>query len=696
MAVFTAVSMWATAALGTGWSIMGLSPALTSAIFAAGRAVSWSLVSQAIAKQSVPRQQVQATISQTDSPRVRAYGRVLLGGVRAFFEARSGHLHQVVVAHHGRMAGLIDVWIDGERTPTEITPPAADGGGRINRYLAVYFKDGSSDGGDYAGVFDTPEEAVFGWIDIHDGFPALWTPQHRLQGQATYYAVFGDPADEDFAQYFPKGPHTNVQIEARGSLVRDMPGNMVYSENAALVIRDFLTHPDGWRIPPAMMDNDAFGRFAQICGQDVPLLAGGTEPRYRICGHYALDDAPKNVVGRMLAACDGQVYQTPEGKVGILGGAWSEPDVTITADDILELSVEDGFDPFTDFNILKGSFVSPAHSYQPTEVPDLRSEADLAMQGERVEQIEIDMCPSGSQMQRLLEIIWAKRRRVLTGVMTTNLVGLKARFPKEDGGIHTVRISAPEFGVDGVFEVMSHSFNVPDGKCQIGFGSIVNPYPWDVSRERPIPSATGELPTPVHVTPPPEGAILTQVPVRISGDTYGGKLQISVNPVTRDDLRLEAQFAVGDVAADASGAVIWTALSGARFSAQTGILQNEQTYTVRYRWRGQGGAWQKAGALTIVANPNVPASPSQFARVGATGAQFQWRNPPANFWKARLFRNTGPTFAGASFVDDIAGLAGQISAYTDTPADGTWHYFVVALNGSSVASPPAGPITVTI
>lgn len=689
MAIFTYIA-------STAWwaafsSSIGLSAAAANAVITLGQSVAWSLAASALSRQNVPRQQVQATINQTDSPRIRAYGRNLLGGTRAFFEAQSGHLHQIVVAHHGAVDGLTRIWVDGEPVATGATPPGADAGGRVNRYLAVLFRNGAGDGGNYAGVFAGDG---LGWKDLHEAFPTIWTPQHRLRGQATFYAVFGDPADEDLQKYFPKGPHTQVQVEIRASLVRNMLGELVYSENAALCIRDYLTHADGWRIPAASIDNDSFGRFAQICGQAVPLLAGGTEPRYRISGHYALDDAPKDVTGRMLAACDGQVYQTPEGSVGILGGAWSEPDVTITADDILELSIEDGFDPFTDFNVLKGSFVSPVHSYQPTEVPDLRDAADLAAQGERVEQIEIDMCPSGSQMQRLMRIMWAKRRRAITGMMTTNLVGLKARFPKGDG-IHTIRVRAPEFGVDGVFEVTSHSFDVPGGQCRIGIASLDNPYPWDLSMERQIPTATGDLPRPVHVTPPPEGASLTQVPVRISGDTWGGKLRLTVNSIARNDLRLEAQVAVGNVAADAGGAVQWTAMSGDRFAAETGILQNEQTYTVRYRWRGHG-AWQKAGTVTVVANPNVPASPTAFARVGATGAQFQWRNPADNFWKARLFRSTGTTFTGASFVADVAGLAGQVAAHTDAPDAGTWRYWVVALNGSSVASPPVGPITVTI
>ena len=687
MAIFTYLA-------STAWwaafsSSIGLSTAAANAVIAIGQSVTWSLAAGALSRQNVSRQAVMATLTQTDTPRIRAYGRNLLGGQRAFFEAQSGRLHQIVVSHHGAVDGLIRVWIDSEPVTTGSTPAGADGGGRINRYLAVLFRRGAGNGGDYEGVFAADG---LGWRDIHQAFPTIWTSAHRLENQATFYAVFGDPADEDLQEFFPKGPQTMVQVEVRASRVRDMLGALVYSENAALCIRDYLNHPDGWRIPAAMVDDDAFGRFAAICAQPVPLLAGGTEARYRLSGHYSLDDAPKDVAARMLATCDGQVYQTPEGKVGILGGAWSEPDVTITADDIMELSVEDGFDPFTDFNVLKGTFTSPAHSYQPTEVPEMRDAADLAVQGERVDQIEVDMCPSGSQMQRLLKIMWAKRRRDIRGTLTTNLVGLKARFPKGDG-IHTIRVRAPEFGVDGVFEVTSHRFSVPDGWCEIGIASLTDPYPWDASMERPIPTATGDLPKPVNVTPPPAGASLTQVHVRISGDTYGGKLQLTVNPVQRNDLRLEARVAVGDVAADA--AVTWTAMSGDRFVAETGILQNEQTYTVRYRWRGQG-TWQKAGAVTIVANPNVPASPTEFAAIGTTGAQFQWRNPPDNFWKARLFRNSSPTFAGASYVDDISGLPGQVSAYTDTPPAGTWHYWVVALNGSSVASPPAGPVTITI
>lgn len=685
MAVFTAISAWAASSLAFmgagGISFLGLSPALTSAVFAVGRSVTWALASAALNRTEVPRQEVQANIQQTDGPRIRAYGRVLLGGQRALWETSDGNLYQIILCHHGRVDELVQFWVDGEKVevnPTGgVTSEPFDTGGS-NPDLRLLFRDGNGEGGDYQPIRD----AV-----------SVWTVQHKLMGQATVGAILNHPGPERFGKVFPKGPHTLIQAEVRASLVRNGSGTLVYSENPAWCIRDYLTHRDGWRIPTQWIDDASFAAFGSLCDQPVALKAGGTEPRYRLSGHYALSDAPKDVVGRMLATCDGQVYMTAEGKIGILGGEWTEPDVVITSDDILEFEAADGFDPFTDFNVLKGKFTSPAHGYQPTEVPERRDAAALVTEPERVETIEIDMCPSGTQMQRLLKIEFFKQRRDIEGTMTTNLVGLKARFPKGRGK-HLIRVVAPEFGLNRVFEVTSHSFSVPDGRCVIGIASLANPYGWNpATEEQALPVERASLTHESNGAMAPTGAALTQIPVRVSGDTWGGKLRLTVNAVTRNDLRLQAQIAHGNVPADSL--VQWTEMGGDRFSAETGILANEQTYTVRYRWRGQA-TWQKAGSVTIIANPNVPAAPTGFVRVGSTGVSLKWTNPDDNFWKSRLFRGTTTRFADASFVKDVAGLAGQESTATDTPAAGTWRYWVVAMNGSSVASLPAGPVTITI
>lgn len=671
MAIFTLISMWQ--GIGGALTLFGLSPAATATLISVGRTALWSLVGAALNRPQIDGQQVKATLTQSCGPRIRAWGRNLLGGQRVFFETDDGTLHQIVVMHHGAVDGLIRFWVDGE-------PVTLDAGNKVHRYMRLMFRDGSGPvSGDYPEVLSR--------------FPDLWTSQHRLEGQATFNTGFGDPADEDFGKYFPRGSLTQVQAEVRASRVRNMAGSLIYSENASLCIRDLMTHPDGWNFPADDLDTASWQAMVTRCGKAVPLAAGGTEMLYRLCGFYTLDDPIKDVTARMLATCDAQLYETAEGKIGILGGAWSEPDVTITADDILSVErMRPGFDPFTDYNVLKAQFVSPAHGYQQTAIMEWRDEASLLTQAERAEQFDVDMCPSHRQLQYLRNIKVAKDRRAQVGLIRTNLVGLKARFPKGDG-IHTIRIQAEEFGIDGVFEVTSHNFSIPDGFCEIGIASIENPYGWSVAMELPLPPTLDQIGKPGRSVPPPTGVSLTQVPVRISGDTFGGKLRLTVASVTRNDLTLQAQVIRGNVAANATGA--WTGMNGDRFSAETDILENEAAYTVRYRWRGFGD-WIKAGTVTIVANPNVPASPTGFVRVGASGVSLKWTNPMDNFWKARVFRGATANFADASFVKDVAGLAGQDATATDAPGAGTWRYWVVALNGSSVASLPAGPVTITL
>jgi len=676
MVVFSAIIAMLPA--GAAWgsvTVFGLSPAVSAAIIAVGRSALWSLAGAALNKPNIPRQQVQATLSQTDAPRIRAYGRNLLGGQRVFFEAAEGTLFQIVVCAHGQVDGLIRFWWDGE--PVETDPD-----GFVHRYKRNYFRDGSGAGGDYTGI---PARNL-------DLFPTLWTPAHRLQGQATFLAIFGDPSDEDFAKVFPKGAYTVVQAEVRGSRVRNMADNLVYSENAGLCIRDLMTHVDGWNIPLARLDTASWQGFVNLCGQAVPLAAGGTEPRYRLCGFYSLDDALKDTTARMLATCDGQIYETAEGQIGILGGKWSEPDVTITADDILSIEMTDGYDPFTDYNVLKGSFVSPMHAYQSTEVAELRDEVSLATQEERIEQFDNDMVPSNGQMQRLMKIKFAKDHREWTGTIRTNLVGMKARFPKGDG-IHTIRIMDDD--LSGVFEVTSHSFDIPSGTCDIGIASIANPYGWNAAtEEKPLPPTVDELGVPSH-TAPPLDPVLVQEIVSVSGDVRGVKLVVTVTEPDRGDLELRAQIVQGARAVDYP--VGWIDMAAADYRAESGVLDDGQTYTVRVRWRGRG-AWELAGVQTVTANPVQPDPPTSFSAVRVGGqTALDWRNASTNFFRTQVLRNTVNNSATATVIQTVAGVAGQVSGYDDPiTGSGVRWYWARTVNPSGVPSALAGPISVTL
>lgn len=678
MVVFTyiASTAWWASFSASVFGTSAVGSAVANAVIAVGQSLSWSLAAAALAKSNVPSQQVQAVVSQTDAPRIRVYGRNLLGGQRVFFEADDGQLLQIVVCAHGRVDGLVQFWWDGE--PVETDPD-----GRVQRYKYNYFRDGSGIGGDYSEVLER--------------FPALWTTAHRLQGQTTFCTKFGDPSDEDFAKVFPKGAYTVVQAEIRGARVRNMAGDPIYSENAGLCIRDLMTHADGWNIPLARLDAASWGNFAALCGEAVPLAAGGTEPRYSLCGYYSLDDALKDTTARMLATCDGQIYETAEGQIGILGGQWSEPDVTITADDILSIEMTDGYDPFTDYNVLKGSFVSPLHAYQSTEVAELRDEVSLATQEERIEQYDNDMVPSNGQMQRLMKIKLGKDRREMVGSVRTNLVGMKARFPQGDG-IHTIRIVAEEFGLDGVFEVTSHSFDIPNGVCDIGIASIANPYGWTTAEERPLPPTIDDLDVPDHSLPV-LAPVLVQEVVAVTGGVNGVRLVVTVTDPGRGDLDLQAQIAAGTHTADA--AVAWIDMPAASYRAESGVLDDGATYTVRVRWRGRG-IWVLAGVVTVTANPVAPAAPTDLgAMVTDRTVYLDWVNPTSGYYRTQIWRNTANNFGTATLIATVSGLAGKPGDYSDVfpplpaPAPtGSRYYWAVTINSSGVQSAPAGPASI--
>lgn len=671
MAVFSFIAgtaMWAgvTGAIGA---------AAAGALIAIGQAVTWSLASTALMSSKVSRQTVMANISQTDQPRIRAYGQNLLGGVRAFYETKDGGLLQIVVFHHGRVDGLIQFWVDGE-------PVVVGSDDKINRYTQLYFRDGAGDGGDYARV--------------RERFPNLWTPAHRLTGQATFHTDFGDPADEKFAKFYPKGAQTLVQVAVRGALVPDFDGAPIYSDNAGLCIRDLMLHRDGWNIPLSRLDEASWRAFVALCAEPVLQLDGGSDDRYRIGGFYSLEDPLKDITGRMLATCDGQIYETADGKVGILGGAWSEPDVTIRAEDILEVDMLDGFDPMQDYNVLRGSFVSAAHKYQPIEVREIRNETALAMQEERNDLLDVDMCPSSSQIQRLMKIRFAKDHRAMTGTIKTNLVGMKARFPKGDG-IHTIRIVAEEFGIDGVFEVTSHAFSVVDGFCVIGIASIDNPYGWHaLLEEKPLPPSADDIKSPPSTDPVPAGAVLTQETVRVAGGIQGVKVVVEVLDPERDGLELRAQ--IGRINQVGGSVANWVDMPASQLRAESGILDDGAAYAVRIMWRGYGD-WITVGQIAVVADPEPPQPPGDFsAMVVGSVVYLEWVNASTNYFRTQIYIGSGPLFSAAVPLATVAGTVGRADNYARDmgAATGGRFFWVRHLNASGVPSAPEGPVAVTI
>lgn len=574
MAIFTALTTFFT---GIAASI-GFGAAAATAI---GAAVTRTLVSSVISlatrafssKPSIPKQEIQATINQASGPRTRTYGQALLGGTRAFWETDANRLHQIILLNHTAITGNIAYWIDGRQV-------AINGSGAVisepfsGSDVVLNWRDGAADGGT--------------WPDVTATFPTLWTAEHKLTGQATIYAKMTAPSGAKFSKRFPRGPNTNIQMEVQGVAVLDTrTGVTAYSDNAGLCIADYLTNVDGYRIPSDKLDATTFNLFADLSDEAVPLKVGGTEPRYRLWGLYSLQDDPKSVLARMVLTCDANIYQTAEGKVGILGGQYSEPDVTITDDDIYHLETVDGDNALDGFNVIKGTYTSADHDYQDVEAQAWENTEALATQPEKSEDMQADMIPSHGQMRRMMKLQFHNRNREWTGQIVTNLVGLKARFPKGDG-VHTIRVQYAELGMDEVVEVLGHAITAEKAangaiiwKCTIDIAQISPDwFAWDAVTEEGTAPDEPERAA-VEGTPVPTISSLTQ---------EAGPVSVLVaTDISRPDLELDVEIKP-DAATD------WASMPEAGLRAESSMLALGD-YNVRARFKG--GDWATTANITI-------------------------------------------------------------------------------------------------
>lgn len=510
------------------------------------------------AGRTISTPQAQATLNQSTGPRIRGYGRAKLGGTRAFWDSRSGLLHQIIMGHQGKIDAFEQFYIGD-------IPVSLSGGGAV---LTAPFVGFATIVG-HDGAADQPAESfmVAAWPDI-------WTYQHRLLGIANWYVRFASPPAEEYQAVYPEGYNTPVTCVCRLSQVYDpRNGTTAWSDNAALCILDYLIHPDGYNRSLDDIDLDSFSTFAHICAQPVARAAGGTEPRYRIWGVYGLTDEPQDVLGKMRAACDAEFYQTPEGKIAIRGGSWAPPTVTIRDSDILGHSLEQGSNRFAAFNELKILYTSPDHDYQTVEAASWENLPDQAERGVLSSSLTLDMVPSPAQARRLAKIHIAKANPDWKGTIIANLSALDAL------GERTIRLVLPELGIDDAFFVAGFSIKPDLTGVDISVMSISEAsYVWTSAQEGTSPPIA-ENTSPDMSFPVPEGLGLTKASSRITA---------AVNDPSRDDLDLQAQYRAG-------AGSLWQELqvNPGALSGITPTLANG-TYQVRARWRGpleSAGAW---------------------------------------------------------------------------------------------------------
>lgn len=442
-----------------------------------------SYLASSIFRPAQPKpEDVQQQVRQPTAPRIRHYGRVKMSGTWAFAETKSGNFYKVLALGQGPFDGIESFWIDDNYLPLDgdgypIGPTPYRQGGTGAPLLRIQSRLGN------------PTETAFEELLVN--FPE-WTYDHRGDGVASLLACQYAVGQEYYLSLFSNGINTNYRVVARTSLVKNpVTGVTEWNDKAAAVIRDYMTHRDGMRLPESLFTTPlaqaGWAAAYNRSNEAIAVAAGGTEPRYRLWGSYQLNERPADVLGRMLACCDGRLVPTPDGGLTLDVGAWDEPSVILTTDAITGFSeVGRGRDVMTSANTIRATFLDPNQDYQSTDADPWADENDVSERGEEAKDVQFNMAPSHSQARRLMKLEWFRANPNWVGTFNTNLMGLAAF------GERFVRIQYPLFGINSVFEVLDFKFILGEGGILIGATIQVQSMPqtayqWDVSQEGTAP-----------------------------------------------------------------------------------------------------------------------------------------------------------------------------------------------------------------
>ena len=285
---------------------------------------------------------------------------------------------------------------------------------------------------------------------LFTGFSSEWTSNHKLLGIA-HLAVIFTYADDVWEEGLPE-----ITALIKGKKVLDTrTSTTAWSDNPALIVRDFLTNDDyGLGEPSSSIDDTLINTAANVCEETV---TDGN--RYTANGAWVTSQAPIDLLNQLMTTCAGMLWYA-QGKWRLKAGDYVAPTITLTDDDLrAPLSVVTRHSRRDNFNGVRGTFRGPKSNYQFTDYPKVTDSAFVTVDGgeEVLMDLTLPFTDTPEQAQRLATIALEKNREQIS---VSGTFGLKA-FELQVGD--NVQITNSRFGwTNKIFEVIGWSFAVED------------------------------------------------------------------------------------------------------------------------------------------------------------------------------------------------------------------------------------------
>lgn len=673
-------------------------PGYISYIIAAALVIGASYGIAAALAPSIKSTDGQLVLQQPIPFRRRVYGRAKIGGFFIYWDSSNGTFYALVAVAAHEIDAFEEHWLGDRRV-------VLDGSGFVTAvdYPPNAATDQFNHRGDIVQIVASRGEPGKTYNTVlAAAYPGIWTSDHIGTGIADVLIVQGGIVQKWFSQTYPGGPQPYRGL-IRGAKIIDprvvtSPTTAAWTDNAACVLRDYLTNQDGWRIDPTFFDTGTGAAItaaaADICDETVALKDGGTEKRYRIWGFYDFNEEPRAVLARFLAACGGWLEPQKDGTIAIHAGKWITPTVTLSDDIILSYDVQHYQGEFDAINEIRANFTDPDNDYQDTESIPWDDDVDIARRG-YIKSTTIDArhCPSYQQTRRVQKIGYHEIAPEWTITLTTTSGGLNARNQR------FVNLVISELSLSITCRITSFVVNIQSGVCTIGLSSFgSDAYDWSPSTEEgPQPILPVDTSDPGVIETPANMAVDVSTHSISNGVDSAIAIVSCDQPTDRSDLDAKFEYQV-------AGTSAWTVIPTGTLSyvAYTQFLP-DGTYNFRGSFIAPGSAQSEfvfVNGVIIAPATVAPDAPTNLV-VGApsppTFVHITFTMPnSANAFGGRAWRNSSSSFSGAVDVSGLLyGSPNQNLSYDDTPAGGTWYYWATAENSAGDLSGHTGPQHVT-
>ena len=327
------------------------------------------------------------------------YGKVRKGGIITFYETtgtNNTYLHQIIVLAGHEVNSIGNIYINDQVASFSgnFVTTAGTGAEQINYQSKIRIKrhDGSQTTADTDLVSETSATSTFKGLGI------------------AYLYVRYEYDQEVFANGIP-----TITAIVEGKKVYDpRSSTTVYSANAALCIRDFLTASYG--LDDSSIDDVSFSAAANECDENVTLSGGGTEKRYEMNGIVNASRPIGDVLGDMVTSCAGTLFWG-SGYWKLKAGAYSSPVKTLTLDDLRgPINLETRISMRDNFNTVRGTFNDASQDWITADYPEITSSTFVTEDNgeEALLDLRLPFTTSAAMAQRLAKLTLFRGREQMT------------------------------------------------------------------------------------------------------------------------------------------------------------------------------------------------------------------------------------------------------------------------------------------